>query len=94
MEYSLERRKCPRFRINLNLRFTVMKNGTAIETGAGRILDVSKGGIYFECARLMEPGTVLRLNIEWPVTFSGIANVEWVVESVVARSGLSGPLSA
>ena len=90
MSDSLERRRCHRYSISLDVHFTIRKRGELAATGEGKIQDISRGGIFFESASVIPPGTVLRLVVDWPVRFQGKTRVEWIVDGVVLRSTPAG----
>src|SRR5262245_21372362 len=90
MSLSLDRRQSQRYSISLDVHFTVRKQGKILETGAGKIQNVCRSGLFFECPIVIPPGSVLQLVIDWPVLFEGKTPVQWVVDCVVVRSTSAG----
>jgi hypothetical protein len=91
MSPSLERRQCRRYSLSLDVHFKIRKKGKFVNGGDGKIHDVSRGGICFECGdAIISPGTALRLIVEWPVRFQGKTHLDWVVDGVVLRSNPMG----
>ncbi len=87
---ALDRRQCQRYSMNLAVHFKLQKEGRFLEGGDGRIHNVSRTGIFFECGAVIQPGTAVRMVIAWPVRFQGKTRVDWIVDGVVVRSGPSG----
>jgi hypothetical protein len=76
--------------MRLDLQFMIRKQGKLVKAGEGKTQDISRAGILFESAKTLEPNTVLRLIVDWPVRFQGKTRVNWIVDAVVVRSSPSG----
>jgi hypothetical protein len=90
MSLCLDRRRSQRYSISLDVHFTIKKQAKILETGIGKIQNVCRSGLLFECPIIIPPASVLQLIIDWPVLFEGKTPVQWVVDGVVVRSTSSG----
>ena len=90
MSSSLERRQSRRYSIDLAAQSKVRKNNKFVDAGDGKIHNVSRAGMFLECAEAIPAGTAVRLVVEWPVQFEGKTRVEWIVDGLVVRSDSSG----
>jgi len=61
-----ERRKSQRFPVERDLKFRVTARKGIEESGTGRTVDMSSGGVLFTTDRLLLPGRRLELSISWP----------------------------
>jgi hypothetical protein len=66
-----ERRSHNRYRISLEVEYTLL-NGVHIERlGYGRTVNVSSKGILFEADNALPAGSSIQLPIEWPFLLDG-----------------------
>ena len=86
MSPSLERRQYKRYWMDLLAQLKVRKESKFVDTGDGRVRNVSRDGVFFECNVPIPPGTALRLIIEWPVRFERKTRIDWIVDGLVVRS--------
>lgn len=84
---SLDRRRSRRYSISFDMQYTIANIPPMIGGGKGKILDVSTGGIYFQCDRIMAPDTVVHLVVDWAMSAKPM---DWIVDCVVVRSDSEG----
>ena len=63
---SQEHRSNPRYSINVEVSYELIVRGEVVETGHGRTVNISTGGVLFECQRPPAPEMGIRLSIAWP----------------------------
>jgi hypothetical protein len=81
-----DRRADKRYPIELELRYKLIRRKKVLETGVGRTLDLSSGGIMFETERPLPPGFSVELAINWPVLLRNIAPLHLMVKGKVVRT--------
>lgn len=81
-----ERRSYKRYGIQLQLRWRVIRRRQAIESGTGRTIDMSTGGILFEADGDLPTGSSVELSIAWPMLLHKVAPLQLVVMGRIVRS--------
>jgi hypothetical protein len=81
-----DRRSDRRYPILLDLRWRLIRRKRILESGTGRTLDLSRGGIRFESSRPLPEGFNLELAISWPVLLHNVAPMQLVVQGRIVRS--------
>jgi hypothetical protein len=81
-----ERRSDRRYRIRLDLRWKLIRRRKIQDTGVGRTVDLSSGGILFEAARELPVGLNVELSISWPVLLHQVAPMQLVASGRIVRS--------
>jgi len=61
-----ERRADRRYALDAPLQYKIIQAGKAVFSGAGRLVNISHGGLLFECAEEIEPGNRVELDVDWP----------------------------
>jgi hypothetical protein len=87
-----ERRADRRYEIQLELRWKLIRRRKVVETGTGRTVDFSSGGVLFDAARELVPGLNVELNISWPVLLHNVAPMQLVISGKIVR--IRGTLAA
>ena len=82
-----DRRQDRRYHLNLDLKWKLIRRRRVLETGTGKTLDVSSGGILFDAGRNLPEGLNVELSIAWPVLLHNVAPMQLVVVGKVVRSG-------
>jgi hypothetical protein len=82
-----ERREDRRYDIQLELRWKLIRRRRVIDTGTGRTLDLSSGGIMFETGRDLPAGLNVELSITWPVRLHNVAPLQLIVSGRIVRTG-------
>jgi hypothetical protein len=82
-----ERRADRRYDIALELRWKLIRRRRVIDTGVGRTIDLSSGGILFETGRELPVGLNVELSIQWPVRLHNVAPLQLIVSGKIVRAG-------
>jgi hypothetical protein len=84
---SPERRANARFPLILELRYVVLGRRRApVETGSGRIIELSSAGLSFTADRPLLTGQKLDVFIDWPVLLDGGVQLQLAMSGRVVRS--------
>jgi hypothetical protein len=89
---SGDRRSDRRYRIDLELRWKLIRRRKIRDTGLGHTIDISSGGILFDASRPLPAGMNVELSISWPVLLHNVAPLQLVVSGRIIRS--QGSLAA
>jgi hypothetical protein len=81
-----DRRYDRRYRIDLELRWKLIRRRKVRDVGSGRTIDLSSGGILFEASRPLPVGMNVELSIAWPVLLHNVAPMQLVVSGRIIRS--------
>jgi hypothetical protein len=81
-----DRRSDKRYSMMLDLRWKLIHRRRVVDSGEGRTLDVSGGGVRFESGRPLPEGLNVELAISWPMLLRGIAPMQLVVQGRILRS--------
>lgn len=84
-----DRRSDRRYALHLDLRWKLIRRRRILETGVGRTLDLSSGGILIETDRPLPVGLNLELSVAWPVMLHNVAPMQLVISGRIVRC--SGP---
>ena len=80
-----DRRADRRYPIELELRYKLIRRKRVLETGTGKTLDISSGGICFEAERSLPRGLSVELSITWPVLLRNVAPMQLLVTGKIVR---------
>jgi hypothetical protein len=81
-----DRRRDRRYGLELDVRWKLIRRRRVLETGEGRTLDVSSGGILFDAGRPLPAGLNVELSITWPVMLHNVAPLQLLVYGKIVRS--------
>jgi hypothetical protein len=81
-----DRRSDRRYRIDLELRWKLIHRRKVQDSGVGRTIDLSSGGILFEANREMPVGLNVELSVAWPVLLHQVAALQLVVSGRIVRT--------
>jgi len=81
-----DRRRDRRYGLELDVRWKLIRRRRVLETGEGRTLDVSSGGILFDAGRPLPAGLNVELSITWPVMLHNVAPLQLLVTGKIVRS--------
>ena len=81
-----DRRGSVRFKVNLEVRYSVVGVCRPAENGFGRTIDMSSSGLSFTADRPLSIGQELDLSIDWPVLLDEGVQLQLVTSGVVVRS--------
>jgi len=76
-----------RYGIQLELQWKLIRRTHLLDTGNGRTIDLSAGGILFEIGRHVSVGSHVELSINWPVPGDSAQPMQLVVSGYVIRAG-------
>jgi c-di-GMP-binding flagellar brake protein YcgR len=69
---AAERRDAKRFPIEQEVSYKILDHrATAPESGAGKTLDISSGGVLFETGQRLRPGKRVEVSVNWPAQSEG-----------------------
>jgi hypothetical protein len=80
-----ERRKDRRYHLQLELKWKLIRRRRLLDTGTGRTIDVSSGGIRFDAGRPLPEGLNVELSISWPVLLRNVAPMQLVASGKIVR---------
>jgi len=81
-----DRRLSCRFPIEAEIRYLLLMGNATKETGRGRTVNISSGGILFESAHPIPPGTPIELSVTWPARIDGIVHIQLRVKGRTIRN--------
>jgi hypothetical protein len=87
-----ERRFDRRYDIALDVRWKLVRRRKVLDSGTGRTIDLSSGGILFEAGRPLPVGLGVELSIAWPALLHNVAPMQLVVSGRIVRT--NGSLAA
>ncbi len=79
-----ERRTAARFTIEQDVRYKLFGR-TAVETGAGRTVNMSSHGVLFTTEHAMNPGDRLEVSVNWPAQLDDHCPLKLVTTGRVVR---------
>lgn len=85
-EIGADRRDCRRYDMDLNLHYKVMQHYQVCQSGTGKTINFSGGGLAFEGGEGLKPGAAIELAIAWPVMLNSNCPLKLVVIGKVVRS--------
>ncbi len=63
---TAERRADCRYPIHVGLEYKLIMGRRAVRKGNGRLVNISRGGLLFECAHAIASGNRIELEVDWP----------------------------
>jgi len=81
-----DRRGDRRYEIRLDARWKLVRRRRVLDSGVGRTVDFSSGGVLFEPGRQLPFGLNVELSISWPVLLHNVAPLQLVVTGRIVRS--------
>jgi len=81
-----DRRSDRRYQLDLEVRWKLIRRRKVQDSGTGRTIDLSSGGILFDARRPLPAGLNVELSIAWPVLLHNVAPMQLVVSGRVVRS--------
>lgn len=81
-----ERRETDRFPIENELRYKLIEARRLAETGRGRTLNMSSGGILFTAEAPIPVGRRVELSVDWPAQLNEHCGLKLVALGKVVRS--------
>jgi len=85
-----EKRHHRRYNIKFAAHYKILKNNSFIQSGSGTVLNISSGGIFFECKGPLPLRVPIDLILKWPVLLDGVCPLNLIVRGLVLRSSSDG----
>jgi hypothetical protein len=85
-----ERRIKRRFRIDQEVRYKMLYGQRIAETGVGRTLNISSGGVWFSTENMLTSGMPVELSMSWPVLLNDSCPMKLMIYGCVIRSNEKG----
>jgi hypothetical protein len=81
-----DRRYDRRYGIALELRWKLVRRRKVLDSGPGRTVDISSGGILFDAGRQLPVGLNVELSIAWPALLHNVSPMQLVVTGRIVRT--------
>jgi hypothetical protein len=81
-----DRRDDRRYEIGLELRWKLIRRKKVLDTGTGRTVDLSSGGVLFDAGRVMPVGLNVELSISWPILLHSVAPLQLSISGRIVRA--------
>jgi hypothetical protein len=81
-----ERRSDKRYGMELQLRWKLIRRRREIDSGIGRTVDMSSGGVLFEAGANLPTGLNVELSVAWPLLLHNVAPMQLVITGRIVRS--------
>ena len=85
-----ERRTKRRFQIDQEVRYKMLYGQRIAETGVGRTLNISSGGVWFSTENMLTSGMPVELSMTWPVLLNDSCPMKLMIYGCVVRSNERG----
>jgi hypothetical protein len=85
-----ERRGKRRFHIEQDVRYKMLYGQRIAETGAGRTVNISSGGVWFSTENMLTTGMPVELSMNWPVLLNDACPMKLMIYGCVVRSNERG----
>ena len=85
-----ERRTKRRFHIDQEVRYKMLYGQRIAETGVGRTMNISSGGVWFSTENMLTSGMPVELSMNWPVLLNDICPMKLMIYGCVVRSNEKG----
>lgn len=84
---AAERRADRRYPIHARIEYKLILGRRVVRTGTGRLLNISRGGLLFECAHAIPAENMIELEVDWPAR--AVKMVLHVAGQTVRSQGVS-----
>jgi|SRR6185437_7337956 len=85
-----ERRTKRRFQIEQEVRYKMLYGQRIAETGSGRTMNISSGGVWFTTETMLTSGMPIELSMNWPVLLNDSCPMKLMIYGCVVRSNDKG----
>ena len=85
-----ERRMKRRFEIAEQVRYKMLYGQRIAETGTGKTLNISSGGVWFTTENILMVGMPIELSMNWPVLLNDSCPMKLMIYGCVVRSNEKG----
>lgn len=94
MNGERERRTKRLFQIEQDVRYKMLYGQRLAETGSGKTMNISSGGIWYTTEALLTSGMPIELSVTWPVLLNDSCPMKLMVYGCVARNSERGAVMA
>ena len=81
-----DRRGTSRFRVQEDVKYSVVLSKTAKASGIGKTLNFGSRGILFTTGEQLPVGRTVELSVNWPARLGGTCPLQFVATGRVVRS--------
>ena len=81
-----ERRIKRRFHIEEDVRYKMLYGQRLAETGTGKTMNISSGGIWFTTEAMLTSGMPIEISMTWPVLLNDSCPMKLMIYGCVVRS--------
>jgi hypothetical protein len=85
-----DRRTKRRFQIDQEVRYKMLYGQRIAETGVGRTMNISSGGVWFSTESMLTSGMPVELSMNWPVLLNDSCPMKLMIYGCVVRSNEKG----
>ena len=85
-----ERRIKRRFQIEQDVRYKMLYGQRIAETGSGKTVNISSGGVWFTTETMLTSGMPIELSMAWPVLLNDSCPMKLMIYGCVVRSNERG----
>jgi hypothetical protein len=85
-----ERRIKRRFQIEQDVRYKMLYGQRIAETGQGKTMNISSGGIWFTTETMLTSGMPIEVSMTWPVLLNDSCPMKLMIYGCVVRSNDKG----
>ena len=85
-----ERRMKRRFEIAQEVRYKMLYGQRIAETGSGKTLNISSGGVWFTTENMLTVGMPIEMSMGWPVLLNDSCPMKLMIYGCVIRSNEKG----
>jgi len=85
-----ERRTKRRFQIDQEVKYKMLYGQRIAETGVGRTVNISSGGVWFSTENMLTSGMPVELSLSWPVLLNDSCPMKLMIYGCVVRSNERG----
>jgi len=85
-----ERRTKRRFQIDQEVKYKMLYGQRIAETGVGRTMNISSGGVWFSTETMLTSGMPVELSMNWPVLLNDYCPMKLMIYGCVVRSNEKG----
>jgi hypothetical protein len=85
-----ERRLKRRFHIEQDIKYKMLYGQRIAETGSGKSVNISSGGVWFTTESMLTSGMPVELSMTWPVLLNDSCPMKLMIYGCVVRSNEKG----
>ena len=85
-----ERRTKRRFQIEQEVKYKMLYGQRIAETGTGRTMNISSGGVWFSTESMLTSGMPVELSMSWPVLLNDSCPMKLMIYGCIIRSSEKG----